>query len=306
MNNAVSARIARSIIQRGACGSLCIVGTIIQTPAPIDIPFTFETRQPIVAVRVNGSDPLPFVVDTGASVHVIDRALAQRLISRELESPLRAMSGGGEGTVQAQAVEGLSLAAAGATWKEQRAVTVALGYPKDKHFAGLIGAPILLRYVVRFSFARRVITLIDPASYSPPPAAVRIPFELQDDLPIVRATIDAGNGPVEARLMVDTGASQFIDLNRPFVDAHRLVEAMPDAAAIARPAALGSPAPFLYGTGRRVVFGDRTFDRPRIGLSRATSGSSSRSQRDGIIGNDLLRHFTVTFDYQHRVVVLEP
>ncbi len=29
--------------------------------------------------------------------------------------------------------------------------------------------------------------------------------------------------------MVDTGASQFVDLNRPFVDAHRLVDAVPDA-----------------------------------------------------------------------------
>jgi hypothetical protein len=215
------------------------------------------------------------------------------------------MSGGGEGAVQTQAIDGLSLAAAGVIWNDQRAVTVALGYPKEKHYAGLIGAPILLRYVVRFSFERRTITLIDPASYALPAAAVRMPFELQDDLPIVRATIDAGTGPIEARLMVDTGASQFIDLNRPFVDAHELLKAMPDAAAVARPAGLGSPAPFLYGTGRQVLFGGRTFDRPRLGLSRAVSGSSSRAERDGIIGNDLLRHFTATFDYARRVLVLE-
>jgi hypothetical protein len=68
---------------------------------------------------------------------------------------------------------------------------------------------------------------------------------------------------------------------------------------------LGGTAPFLYGTARRVVFGGVTFDKPRIGLSRATSGSSSRSERDGILGNDLLSHFIVTLDYSRLTIVLQ-
>ena len=112
-----------------------------------------------------------------------------------------------------------------------------------------------------------------------------MPVELQEDLPIVRATIDAGSGPLEARLMVDTGASAFIDLNRPFVDAHRLVDAMADAAADNRPAAIGGTAPFLYGTGRRVTFGGQVFDR-HTSVCRGRRGFSSRTVRDGIIGKE--------------------
>ena len=129
---------------------------------------------------------------------------------------------------------------------------------------------------------------------------------MQEDLPIVHVSIDAGTGPIDARLMVDTGASTFIDLNRPFVEKHKLVEAMPDASASDRPAALGGTAPFLYGTGRRVSFAGATFDRPRIGLSRATSGLSSRSERDGIIGNAVLEAFVMTVDYRRRLLVLQP
>lgn len=121
----------------------------------------------------------------------------------------------------------------------------------------------------------------------------------------MHVTIDAGRGPLDARLMVDTGASTFIDLNRPFVEANKLVEAMPDAAATERPAAIGSKAPFLYGEARRVVFAGTTFEAPRLGLSRATSGSSTSASRDGILGNDLLRHFKATFDYRRQVLVLE-
>jgi hypothetical protein len=183
---------------------------------------------------------------------------------------------------------------------------VPLGYLDTKHFAGFIGAPILMRYVVQFEFDRRILRLIEPSTYQPPAGAVVVPFELQGDLPVVRAIVDAGAGPVEARLMVDTGAGDsFADLNRPFVDAHRLLDALKDPASTARPAGIGGTAPFVYGTGKRMVVGGMTFDRPRLGLSRATSGSSSRGERDGIIGNDLLGRFRATFDYRRRTLVLE-
>jgi hypothetical protein len=267
-----------------------------------DIPFDFRTKQPIVPISVNGGPQVPFVVDTGASIHVIDRDLAQR--AKIAGGRASRLSGGGQAAVDVQFVDGLSIETHGMTWTRQRAAVAPLGYPDKKHFAGLIGAPILMRYTVQFAFAARRLRLLDPGSYTTPPGAAIVPFELQDDLPIVRATIDAGSGPLEARLMVDTGASTFIDLNRPFVDAHQLVTVLGNAMTNDRPAALGGTAPFLYGTGLRVTFAGQTFDRPRLGLSRATSGSSSRSERDGIIGNELLSRFLMTVDYATRRIVL--
>jgi hypothetical protein len=204
-----------------------------------------------------------------------------------------------------QFVDGLTLETGPLSWTAQRGALASLGYPDRKHFAGLLGAPILMRYTVQFAFPSQRMRLFDPAAFTPPAGAVQVPFELQADLPVVRVTLDAGSGPLEARLMVDTGAGTFIDLNRPFVDAHRLTETMADAKAADRPAAIGGTAPFLYATGRQVTLGTLKFAQPRLGLSRAQSGSSSRSERDGIIGNDLLRAFVVTVDYRRRVLFLE-
>jgi aspartyl protease len=304
---------------RHAIGLICVsTGTAIlaqtafspaQTPAgtvsaPHGIPFDFSTRQPIVPVRVNGGAPVPFVIDTGASIHLVDSGVA-RLAQVSNGTP-REMRGGGQASVQAQIVEPLTLEAGGIVWNAQRAAVTNLDYPGGKHFAGLLGAPILMRYTVRFVFETRTVQLIDPSTYTPPAGAMLVPFELQEDLPIVHVTVDAGSGSIDARLMVDTGASQFADLNRPFVDAHRLLEVIPDVAPVDRPAAIGGSAPFLYGTARRIVLGGISFDRPRIGLSRASTGSSARADRDGIIGNALLERFVVTVDYRRRTLVLEP
>ena len=64
-------------------------------------------------------------------------------------------------------------------------------------------------------------------------------------------------------------------------------------------------APFVYATARRVTLAGQVFDAPRIGLSRAQSGSSSRSERDGVIGNALLERYVMTVDYRRKLLVLE-
>ena len=282
---------------------LVLCPSLSAAQAPHDLSFTFRTRQPIVQVSVNGGAAVPFVVDTGATIHLVDEEVARQ--ARVAGTSNLQMHGGGQAGVQAHIAEALTLEVGDLKWTGQRAAIVPLGYPKRKHFAGLLGAQILKQYAVRFNFSAGTMSLLDPVSYEPPVGAVLVPFELDEDLPIVHVTLDAGSGPLEARLMVDTGAAAVIELNRPFVDAHQLLKAIADAAPDDRPAALGGTAPFLYGTARRVVLGGVSFDHPRIGLSRATSGSSSRSERDGILGNDLLRNFVVTVDYRRRTLVLE-
>lgn len=269
----------------------------------MDIPFDFATYQPIVSVRVNGGRPAPFLFDTGASINVIGDALAAEL-KLAPTGPSQSMTGGGQTVVSTRYVDGIMLGAAGVDWVGQRAAVLPMS---ARHFEGFIGAPILMRYAVQFDFPRRIVRLIDSERYEPPAGAARIPFELQADLPVVRAQVDAGAGPIEARLMVDTGAgSVLVDLNRPFVDRHGLVDVIRDTAPSDRPAGIGGTAPFVYGAGKAVTLGGLVFERPRLGLSRATQGSSSRGERDGVIGNQLLRRYVTTFDYRRRLLVLEP
>jgi hypothetical protein len=131
-------------------GLACLIGgaaALARPPAaaaePIELPFSFATKQPIVPIALNGLPAVPFVIDTGASIHLIDRDLAARAaVSEGRAVPL---TGGGAATVETRWVDGLTLAGGGQTWREQRAALAPLGYPERKHFAGLLGAPILMR-----------------------------------------------------------------------------------------------------------------------------------------------------------------
>jgi predicted aspartyl protease len=313
--------IVRLLAALGLLGSAAVV--VAQQPArspggakPIEIPFEFRTKQPMVHGQVNGGATVPFVVDTGATIHLLDQGVAEK--AQVVGGRAVPLSGAGTQTVETRWVDGLTIAFGGQTWTGQRAAVAPLGYPDRKHFAALIGAPILMRYTAQFDFPQKMMRLFDPAAYTAPHGALQVPFELLADLPVIHVTIDAGSGPLDARLMVDTGAGTHIDLNRPFVEKHGLVALVTDAKATDRPAALGGTAPFLYGTGKSASVightstpgggqarGGIVFGPTRLGLSRAQSGSSASSARDGVIGNLILERYVMTVDYRRRVIVLE-
>ena len=88
-------------------------------PAVHEIPFEFKTHQPIVPFRINGAAAVPFVVDTGASIHLIDQQIALKAsVSAGRSAQL---SGGGEARVDVQFVDGLKIEAGGLVWDQQRA-----------------------------------------------------------------------------------------------------------------------------------------------------------------------------------------
>jgi hypothetical protein len=292
---------------RLAWASAAIVSLIAGAPCGAQpasaraLAFDFTTHQPIIPVSINGHRAVPFLFDTGASINIVGQAIAEEM-GLAGSGPSTTIAGGGQTAVGVRYVDGVTLAADGIAWTGQRVGVVPIG---AKQFAGFVGAPILMQYVVEIDFQRQVLRLIDPDDYVAPPGALRIPFELQANLPVVRAEIDAGSGPLAARLMVDTGAgSVFVDLNRPFVDRHKLVDVLAGTSSD-RPAGIGGSAPFIYATGKQARLGRETFDRPRLGLSRAIQGSSAGDERDGVIGNQLLRSYLTAFDYRRRELVLQ-
>ena len=109
------------VVLAGAGVTVAVAAARPATPPardPISIPFTFATKQPIVPVQVNGGPAVPFVVDTGASIHLIDREIArQAAVGDGRAVPL---TGGGQATIQTQFVDSVALAAGGQAWGRHR------------------------------------------------------------------------------------------------------------------------------------------------------------------------------------------
>jgi hypothetical protein len=274
------------------------------------MPFQFEDGRVYVPVRIAASPSAWFILDTGASTCGVDDAMARSLglASTAIDN----VGGAGAGSSRASRIETLAVTVDNVPLT-CRAVTVApfeqlLAKTGGRHVGGIVGGSFFREHVVTLDFTRRQITLHDPAGWHYSGPGVRVPFDLDTELPMARATLTLADGrQVDAHVVLDLGAKSTLLVPEHFARQHQLGEALGKTVTTGLGAGMGGDTYYTFGHARRIEFGlsaKAGVDRPVVGLS---SAGSLRSQwHDGLLGAPFLSEFRVTFDYARREMILEP
>ena len=281
------------------------------TTAPLEVPFEITSNKPFVQVRINGSTPRWFILDTGCSGgSVIARHCADEL-ELKLSPPVATHLGAGAGVAVGVATTPdvtLSLST------DTLSVPALRVFPLDhvspyegRRVEGLLGEDFMRRHVVTIDYARRTLRVFDPASFQIPAGGVTIPIRLEYGLVVARGSITpAGQTPIPCRFIIDTGVRTTLVLFHPFSRAHHLLG--PQGSAISGTIGGGAGGETRGDLGRLagMSIGSVTIARPTALCSRDTVGVFADRDPDGIVGGELLRHYRVTFDYPHQRLILEP
>ena len=276
------------------------------------VPFTLVDDHIILPVRVNGSEPLNFVLDSGAGAMAIIDSRASRALKLELgaEVPVSGVGTGPDPVAHIVTDTGFS---AGALSLQGLSVIYlpldAIPFfddLDDVYFDGVIGAPLFSRFVVDIDYDRQLITFTEPSAAAERLAALgdswqEAPLQIESGLPYMTARVDPGEGAsVEVKLLVDTG----------FRGALSLTPATHDG--------LSEPLEYFQMVGQglsgdvvsRVAMsesldlsGYRVYDLP---VRYAMAGGESDSDSNGILGNAVLQKFNLAFDYANRRLYLNP
>lgn len=263
-------------------------------PAGVTIPFKWTPGQIEVAVDVNGT-PATFLLDTGSEYSIVSTRLAKVLHLSTMQIGPRDFT------------DEVTLNVGGITLAGQRVMVMPFdGYnARGRNIDGLIGYHFFAAYTVRIDFAAKTLTAWKPSAFEAPAAAIEVPITFAGYLPVVAATVRlAGDRTLDARLMVDTGASQAVFLRYPFATTHQLID----------PAGQRTTAPSLADGTRTLIdvpveqvsIGSLTFDRPHVRAFAEPAGSAGATDTDGLIGNTLLSRFTVYVDYARKRMLFEP
>ena len=273
------------------------------------IPFEMTENHIFVPVRVNGSEPLWFIFDTGAEMTVVETSRA-KAIGLQLAGSVQAR-GNGEGTLEAAFVKGVTLALAGAEVRDQTVVAIPLGGLEPfegRKIDGIVGYDFVSRFVVEIDYAARRMSLHDPKTYAYKGAGERLPIELVGNLPHVRATmVGPGGATSEGRFLVDTGSRLAISLNSPFVRANAwALEAAERSVDAPYGVGVGGASKTRVGRLESFRLGRHAVARPVAGFTFDTKGAKASADAAGAIGGEILRRFTVVFDYSRLAMYLEP
>jgi hypothetical protein len=274
----------------GVLGSLALLAMVAAPPLPLTIPFELENNSIFVLAGVNGSPPRWFILDTGASVSVLDEAFASLLRLDEAgEKPLAATVGRAKS--HGAFTHGVTYDLAGLKIRADRVYVIDLSVLPSmlgRELAGIMGYDFFSRFVVDVDFDAEVITLWDPATYKRSGPGEAVKFQLFGRRPHVPVQIALpGKVGVERDLLVDTGSPDALNADILAQSSEKLqVLGTSDA---------GMDVPTIIGRADWAELAKFRFKGP-MGISSGVP----------LVGIEVLRRFHVTFDYSRQTMWLQP
>jgi predicted aspartyl protease len=268
------------------------------TTAPIEL----HADKPRTPVRVNGAGPFDFLVDTGSIFDVVDTERASEL--RISSTGDRAAGGAGEATMTTSTATGVRLGVADLELEPQNVevapIDAAVGRLEGRRLDGLLGYDFFSRFPVELDYASGTLAT------GREPRGNEVGLRLVRRHPFVRVAFQLGGRRFEQDFVVDTGFRSGLVLASPFVRAANLPELAGRTIEATTGTGIGGPTIERVGRAARVELGPFVLEDVIVNLSEARAGTLADPGFGGILGTEILRRFTATFDYPGSRLFLEP
>jgi hypothetical protein len=274
-----------------------------------DIPIDLNGVHIFLQGRINDSEPLWFILDTGASVTCVDSRVASDL-GFELEGEIMA-GGAGENRVEANFIKDATFSVPGVEVIGQTVATIALGDILEKRFGrpidGILGYDFISRFVVTIDYLNSQLHLHHRDGWKYQGSGTVVPIRLVGSSPRCDATITvSGREPIACELLVDIGAGSALIFGKPFSDEHDLLAALPRKILFEGGYGIGGASRDYLGRVESLQLGDLVFKAPFAMFSQDERGAGADRTFAGLLGGRTLEQCTVIFDYERNRMILEP
>ncbi|MEZ0486604.1 aspartyl protease family protein [Fibrella aquatica] len=278
------------------------------------IPFELHSNLIVVKLRINNSDTLNFILDTGVSNTIVTDPLALKKQPLKLTRKIK-LSGAGEGGNLSAIVAIDNELSMGVMHASHQNMVVLeddilqlseyVGIP----IHGIFGYDLFNSFVVNIDFRNRELTLTQPKKYKYKARhGDRYPIIIQNAKPYLDVTaLLSDQRTVPLRVVLDTGAGHALML-----DGQSEICALPRPEKLLR-AQLGRGLNGVINGSLGRIEGLRLGRHKLHNVIASFPDSSSfgmrivnTTDRQGNVGCELLRRFQVTFNYPEQYIVLKP
>lgn len=262
-----------------------------------NIPFAYIVDHLFIDVTI-GCDTRTWIIDTGASVTVVDSAYAREL---GLETAGKMKGYGAGTTVEAAFTELPAFSVKGIDFDPQKVAVLAirdLFRRVGLDVVGILGYDFLSRFVVKIDYANQLLSFYDPAIFEYKGGGKVIDKPMKGRFFVVPMTID-GEYSGDWTLDIGAGGTSFFF---PFADQRALIER---EGVVGLAGGAGGFHPNKTIRFKTLEIAGYTLVDPLISVPLQTGGAFGSSEGTGNLGNSVLRHFVVYLDYERQHAVLE-
>jgi len=315
-------RLVRLLVFLGCCGALGGPPQA-QTAAPFvfkhpgrqraRVPLALHRNLLVVSALINGYGPFNFLLDTGVNTSIITSPrLADSLHLRHGQKYRVTGAGGLDTGLQAYQADSVNVALPGVVARNMTWLVLSddilnlsgyIGVP----IHGLLGSELFRSFVVTFQLEQGEMLLNDPATYRAPRGKQwsDVPLSLENNKAYFTAAVQLTDSlKLPLKLVLDTGASHALSVE---------LNSDPRLVAPARrlPTDLGRGLTgIVQGFLGRVVtlqLGRYTLRSVLTSFPNAADvHSRAEVPRNGNIGYELLKRFSLVVDYPHHRMLLRP
>lgn len=270
------------------------------------IPFDLINDHIYLHAGVNGSSPLTFILDTGATSTVLDLQKAKSfgfnlLPFGEIDSGI-----GVNPPVGYKITDEVSISLPGVVLSSENLYAFSLDRTRDclkQTVDGVLGEDFFRNFVVEIDYHKRRINLYDPGSFNYAGGGQSLRLERGvESLMFTHVQLKAyGHPSITANLVVDTGGGD-LSLTKEFAEENKL---LPPAKKMtpAKECGIAGSAKTTTLTGRLEWLELGTFKLPTP-LTVFYHKTAERSY-NGLLGGMALKNFKVIFDYSRSRMIIE-
>jgi len=278
----------------------------------IEIPFVIENDFMVISILLDNVLPLRFIIDTGAENTILLEKEITDMLDISYRRTFQVRGADVDNSMTAYLATGIDLRIADRLLARNRSMLVL----EENYFdferitgtsiQGILGADFLMRFTVELDYRRNIMILHEPSKYKPSNKHVEVPSIFIRNRAYLKVPIGVSTSESTVRrLLLDSGAGLTL-LMHTYGDSAEVdlpVQKVP--AYIAN--GLGGSLEGSVGRSRKIELAGKelngvvTYFQPLD-----TVGLDFLNDREGIVGNRILKRFNVAIDYTGRRVFFRP
>lgn len=287
---------------------LPLVQCLSAKEALTEIPFELYGNHIFIKLKVNQSEPLHFIFDTGAAATIISQRKAKKL--RLKSDGFMTVRNNKGPTIAYHSSDNVIFLENNVKIEDVRISQLELDHLDrvlERRVDGVIGHDLLKHFIVLVNYDNFKLELYDHQNFSPSVEYHKRSFDLIAGRPYIQAALVLENGEIlQGKFQLDNGSGSSVTLYSPFVDQYKIHSKIRKTDLVYTMGFTGIVD--RNYAGRLPAFDVGAFQITNLPIRLNQSLYFKKAFKDGVghIGNALLKRFNIAFDYKNKVSYWKP
>lgn len=266
----------------------------------------------VIPVTINKTLPLKFILDTGVRTAILTEKSFADLLNLSYNKKYELTGVGSNKSVAAYITNNVSIDLPGIQGRGLGMLVLNEDILQLRNYLGMevhgiLGYELFSRFVVKVDYANKTLTIMNPHKFKSRRRYDCLSMIIEDTKPYINANVETENTRVNAKLLVDTGASHSIFLESTghgsFTLPSKHIESI-----LGR--GLGGEITGQIGVIESISLGRYQLHEIFAGfpdtspIEEFIDVRSNLDARDGALGGELLSRFTVIFNFSKEEIYI--